>query len=96
MNFKDGAIAIALENQFPWMSEATDLKKGENFFETRVIEYQYGGALNREQSIRRGRCVRYAFLWSMMEQRERPNRVTAVASARSRPIPRQAISADRD
>jgi ribonucleoside-diphosphate reductase beta chain len=27
------------------MSEAMDLKKEKNFFETRVIEYQSGGAL---------------------------------------------------
>jgi ribonucleoside-diphosphate reductase beta chain len=36
------------ENQFPWMSEMIDLKKERNFFETRVIEYQTGGALNWE------------------------------------------------
>ncbi len=34
------------ENPFPWMSEAMDLKKEKNFFETRVIEYQNGGSLN--------------------------------------------------
>ncbi len=34
------------ENPFPWMSEAMDLKKEKNFFETRVIEYQSGGALD--------------------------------------------------
>ncbi|CAM00605.1 ribonucleoside-diphosphate reductase beta chain [Saccharopolyspora erythraea NRRL 2338] len=33
-------------NPFPWMSEAMDLKKEKNFFETRVIEYQSGGALD--------------------------------------------------
>ncbi|MGH8755573.1 MAG: ribonucleotide-diphosphate reductase subunit beta, partial [Burkholderiales bacterium] len=33
-------------NPFPWMSELIDLKKEKNFFETRVIEYQTGGALN--------------------------------------------------
>ncbi len=32
-------------NPFPWMSEVMDLKKEKNFFETRVIEYQTGGAL---------------------------------------------------
>lgn len=32
-------------NPFPWMSEAADLKKEKNFFETRVIEYQTGGKL---------------------------------------------------
>jgi len=32
-------------NPFPWMSEVIDLKKEKNFFETRVTEYQTGGAL---------------------------------------------------
>ena len=32
-------------NPFPWMSEIMDLRKEKNFFETRVIEYQTGGAL---------------------------------------------------
>ena len=36
------------ENPFPWMSEVMDLKKEKNFFETRVIEYQTGGALSWE------------------------------------------------
>jgi ribonucleoside-diphosphate reductase beta chain len=36
------------DNPFPWMSEAMDLKKEKNFFETRVIEYQNGGALSWE------------------------------------------------
>jgi ribonucleoside-diphosphate reductase beta chain len=35
-------------NPFPWMSEVIDLKKQRNFFETRVIESQTGGALNWE------------------------------------------------
>ncbi|WP_370932000.1 ribonucleotide-diphosphate reductase subunit beta [Bartonella sp. DGB1] len=35
-----------VENPFPWMSETMDLKKEKNFFETRVIEYQNGGALS--------------------------------------------------
>jgi ribonucleoside-diphosphate reductase beta chain len=34
------------ENPFPWMSEVLDLKKEKNFFETRVTEYQTGGALS--------------------------------------------------
>ncbi len=34
------------ENPFPWMSEIIDLKKEKNFFETRVTEYQTGGALS--------------------------------------------------
>jgi len=33
-------------NPFPWMSEIMDLRKEKNFFETRVTEYQVGGALN--------------------------------------------------
>jgi ribonucleoside-diphosphate reductase beta chain len=35
-------------NPFPWMSEMIDLKKEKNFFETRVTEYQVGGALSWE------------------------------------------------
>ncbi|MER7079763.1 ribonucleoside-diphosphate reductase beta chain [Saccharopolyspora kobensis] len=34
------------DNPFPWMSEAMDLKKEKNFFETRVIEYQSGASLS--------------------------------------------------
>ena len=33
-------------NPFPWMSEIMDLRKEKDFFETRVIEYQTGGALS--------------------------------------------------
>ena len=33
-------------NPFPWMSEIMDLRKEKNFFETRVTEYQVGGALS--------------------------------------------------
>jgi hypothetical protein len=36
------------ENPFPCMSEAMDLKKEKDFFETRVIECQNGGALSWE------------------------------------------------
>ncbi len=36
------------DNPLPWMSEMIDLKKERNFFETRVLEYQVGGALNWE------------------------------------------------
>ena len=36
------------DNPFPWMAEMIDLKKERNFFETRVIEYQTGGALSWE------------------------------------------------
>lgn len=45
-----GRIGLApqfnVENPFPWMSEAIDLRKEQNFFETRVTEYQTGGSLN--------------------------------------------------
>lgn len=33
-------------NPFPWMSEAIDLSKEKNFFETRVTEYKTGGVLS--------------------------------------------------
>lgn len=36
-------------NPFPWMSEIIDLKKEKNFFETRVTEYQTGGALTWDE-----------------------------------------------
>ena len=36
---------VDASNPFPWMSEIMDLRKEKNFFETRVIEYQTGGAL---------------------------------------------------
>lgn len=36
---------IGVKNPFPWMSEIMDLRKEKNFFETRVTEYQTGGAL---------------------------------------------------
>ncbi len=35
-----------VSNPFPWMSEAVDLSKEKNFFETRVTEYQVGGTLD--------------------------------------------------
>ncbi len=35
-----------VENPFTWMSEAVDLNKEKNFFETRVTEYKTGGTLN--------------------------------------------------
>ncbi|HEX3099486.1 MAG TPA: ribonucleotide-diphosphate reductase subunit beta, partial [Patescibacteria group bacterium] len=44
------AIGLApqygVANPFPWMSEAVDLNKEKNFFETRVTEYQTGGTLD--------------------------------------------------
>ena len=39
---------VGVTNPFPWMSEIMDLRKEKNFFETRVTEYQVGGALNWE------------------------------------------------
>ncbi len=36
---------FSVKNPFPWMSEQVDLTKSKNFFETRVTEYQTGGAL---------------------------------------------------
>lgn len=35
-----------VQNPFTWMSEAIDLNKEKNFFETRVTEYKTGGTLN--------------------------------------------------
>src|SRR5438552_2095469 len=40
------ALFDKADNPFPWMAEMIDLKKEKNFFETRVIEYQTGGALS--------------------------------------------------
>ncbi|WP_137719642.1 ribonucleotide-diphosphate reductase subunit beta [Methylobacillus flagellatus] len=40
------ALYPGASNPFPWMSEVIDLKKEKNFFETRVTEYQTGGALS--------------------------------------------------
>ena len=34
------------ESPFPWLSELIDLRKEKNFFETRVTDYQAGGALS--------------------------------------------------
>jgi len=39
-------IYAGATNPFPWMAEMIDLKKEKNFFETRVTEYQTGGALS--------------------------------------------------
>lgn len=40
------ALYPGATNPFPWMSEMIDLKKEKNFFESRVTEYQTGGALS--------------------------------------------------
>lgn len=37
--------SFGVRTPFPWMSEIVDLNKQKNFFETRVTEYQAGGAL---------------------------------------------------
>ena len=39
------AVSKAVENPFPWMAEMIDLRKEKNFFETRVTDYQTGGAI---------------------------------------------------
>lgn len=39
-------LQYKVENPFPWMSEAVDLNKEKNFFETRVTEYKTGGQLS--------------------------------------------------
>lgn len=39
-------ILYGSHNPFPWMSEAVDLSKEKNFFETRVTEYKTGGTLD--------------------------------------------------
>ncbi|MBI2483757.1 ribonucleotide-diphosphate reductase subunit beta [Candidatus Uhrbacteria bacterium] len=38
-------VQYGSQNPFPWMSEAIDLSKEKNFFETRVTEYSTGGTL---------------------------------------------------
>ncbi len=37
---------VGVANPFQWMSEMMDLRKEKNFFETRVTDYQTGGALS--------------------------------------------------
>jgi ribonucleoside-diphosphate reductase beta chain len=44
---------------FPWMSEAMELNKEKNFFETRVTEYQAGGALSFDDE----HCPSHDTLW---------------------------------
>lgn len=38
-------VKYGTKNPFPWMGETMDFRKEKNFFETRVTEYQHGGAL---------------------------------------------------
>ncbi len=38
-------VKYGSSNPFPWMGETMDFRKEKNFFETRVTEYQHGGAL---------------------------------------------------
>src|SRR5258708_34754522 len=63
------------QNPFPWMSEMIDLKKERNFFETRVIEYQTGGALNWEGKWKRSgiKCIEL--------RHTRPRRTTSCGCA---------------
>lgn len=42
---------FGVRNPYPWMSEAVDIAKAKNFFETRVLEYQTGGALEFESDF---------------------------------------------
>ncbi|MFT5198526.1 MAG: ribonucleoside-diphosphate reductase beta chain [Planctomycetota bacterium] len=44
MNFEEPFPGA--ENALPWLDEQANLRKEKNFFETRVTEYQTGGALN--------------------------------------------------
>nr|WP_051898716.1 ribonucleotide-diphosphate reductase subunit beta [Sciscionella sp. SE31] len=39
-------VFAEVSNPFSWMSEAVDLHKEKNFFETRVTEYSHGGTLD--------------------------------------------------
>ena len=34
-----------MRNPFPWLAETIDIKKEQNFFETKVTEYQKASAL---------------------------------------------------
>jgi ribonucleoside-diphosphate reductase beta chain len=50
-NLRLGSVGLAAlfpdaYHAFPWMSEAMELRKEKNFFETRVTEYQASGALS--------------------------------------------------
>ena len=50
-NLRLGSVGLAAPfpeayHAFPWMSEAMELRKEKNFFETRVTEYQASGALS--------------------------------------------------
>ena len=38
--------AYGTDNPFPWLSEAADLNREKNFFETQVTEYRSGGSLD--------------------------------------------------
>lgn len=56
-NLRLGSVGLAAPypdpaeayHAFPWMSEQMELKKEKNFFETRVTEYQSGGALSFDE-----------------------------------------------
>ncbi|ESP88129.1 ribonucleotide-diphosphate reductase subunit beta [Candidatus Halobonum tyrrellensis] len=42
----DQKEAYGTDNPFPWLSEAADLNREKNFFETQVTEYRSGGSLD--------------------------------------------------
>lgn len=49
-----GAVFPDAYHAFPWMSEQMELKKEKNFFETRVTDYQTGGALRFDDDSEAG------------------------------------------
>ena len=56
-NLRLGSVGLAApfpeaSHAFPWMSEAMELKKEKNFFETRVTDYMAGGALSFDDEHR--------------------------------------------
>lgn len=58
-NLRLGSVGLAAPypdayHAFPWMSEQMELKKEKNFFETRVTDYQTGGALRFDDDSEAG------------------------------------------
>ena len=58
-NLRLGSVGLGAPFQgayhaFPWMSEQMELKKEKNFFETRVTDYQTGGALRFDDDSEAG------------------------------------------
>ena len=59
VNMRLGSVGLPqsfadAHHAFPWMSEQMELKKEKNFFETRVTEYQTGGALSFDEDCHDG------------------------------------------